>query len=94
MVDGRPRLRKPNVRGQMIEADGWVNMPLLIEYGTAQPVEAESAAPLPANRLGNSALFTINHGFKPWNTMRNSLFAHLNSDVASPHLVCDCGCGA
>jgi len=32
------RLRKPDVRGEMVEADGGVNVPLLIEDGAAEPV--------------------------------------------------------
>ena len=79
------------MRGKVRETDGGIDVALFIEHWTAEFVEVESAAALPAHRLRDAALLPIHNFLEAWNTMRNRVFAHLDTDVSAAHLVCDSG---
>ena len=63
--------------------------PSVSNTGCAKPVEAESAAAFPAHGFGNAALFALDNLFQTRDAMRNGMVAHLDADIAAPHLVRD-----
>jgi hypothetical protein len=67
-------------------------MAVLIEHRHAQAIEAEAAAALPADGLGYAALLALDDLLQPRHTVGHGVVAHLDADVAPPHLVGD-GCG-
>ena len=79
------------MRGKVRETDSGIDAALFIEHRTTEFVEVESAAALPAHGLRDAALLSIHHFLETWNTMRNRVFAHLDTDVSAAHLMCDGG---
>jgi len=68
------------MRGQAGEAD------FGIEDWRTQFIEANSAPTLPSNGFGNTALFALDHFAQTRGAMRCGTVAHLDADVAPPHL--------
>jgi len=59
----------------------------LIKDWLAQAEEAEAAAALPVDCLGDAALLAIHHLFQARDAVGDGVLAQLNADVAPAHLV-------
>src|SRR6266851_3305490 len=79
------------MRGKHWEANAIANATFRIKYRLAQLVETKSAATLPVNAFRDTTLFALDDLSQAWDAMGNSMFTHLNSDVAPAHLLRDCG---
>ena len=86
-------LAEPDVCRQGGIGDVRVDAVGFIKSQLAQPVEAEPAAALPANGLGDTTLLTIHYLAKARDAVGDGVLAQLDADVAPAHLVCYCGCG-
>ena len=89
-----PSFTEIDVGGEHGKANVGADVSFLVEYGWAEAIEAEATAALPADALGDAALFTVNHFVQARDAMGDGVLAHFNADVAAAHLVGDGGGGA
>src|SRR5260370_42376934 len=59
--------------------------------GHTKPIETEAAASIPVDSFRNTTLFALHDLHQACGAMGNRMFTHLNSDVASAHLLRDRG---
>lgn len=63
------------------------DMAVLVEHRQTELVETEASPALPSNSLGNATLLALDDLLQPRHAMSQGVVAHLNTDVAPPHLV-------
>src|ERR1043166_762787 len=91
-VPRRSCLREPNMRRKNRKTDTVTDSAIGIEGYFSEPIKAKATAALPVDIARDSTLLAFDNSLQTGRTKGNGLLSHLNSDVATPHLV-RYGCG-
>src|SRR6266540_2038437 len=75
------------------ETNVLTDVPVFVEHGRAEAVEAEAAASLPAHRFRYPALFALNDFVEARRAMGDGMFTHFDPNPAAAHLMRHGSCG-